>query len=222
MFSDIISKGYFSQAYGYSTFPIFPLNNVGSLLITGLEYKHCLFLTIGTIELLSIVFVFLLGKSICNFKTGILAALFLSFYSANIAFGVHSIIAMSMGITFFSIICYLIIKNHSDDWNSIGIKLCLDVSLLFNFWIYMNPETYSYNLLDNRWDIIYNCNKFYQIYQIFKILIPGKNSKSSFERVWDYRIKILMNSSDYKIPTNIEEIESLLNMCYEQVCKKLT
>jgi len=121
MFNDIISKGYFSSKYMYSLFPMFPLSNVASLLTTGLDYKLCLFLTTGIIELSSIVFVFLLGKSICNFKTGILASLFLSFYSSHIAFGTHSIIAMSMGITFFSIIGYLIIKNHMEGSLKINI-----------------------------------------------------------------------------------------------------
>ena len=114
MFNDIISKGYFPSIYTYSSFPIFPLSNVAYLLITGLDYKLCLFLTTGIIELLSIVFVFFLGKSICNFKTGLLASLFLSFYSSHIAFGTYSIIAMSMGIIFFSIIGYLIIRNHTE------------------------------------------------------------------------------------------------------------
>jgi hypothetical protein len=121
MINDIISKGYFSSKYMYSLFPMFPLSNVASSLATGLDYKLCLFLTTGIIELSSIVFVFLLGKSICNFKTGILASLFLSFYSSHIAFGTHSIIAMSMGITFFSIIGYLIIKNHKEESLKINI-----------------------------------------------------------------------------------------------------
>ncbi len=130
MFNDIISRGYFSLEYMYSRFPIFPFENVESILVTGLEYKLCLFFTIGIIELLSIVFVFLLGKTICNFKTGVLASLFLSFYSAHIAYGTHSIIAMSVGITFFSIICYLIIKNHIKKSLKISIIIFLFLILL--------------------------------------------------------------------------------------------
>lgn len=130
MFNDIISRGYFPSIYLYIDFPIFPLENVESMLVTGLEYKLCLFFTTGIIELLSIIFVFLLGKTICNFKTGILASLFLSFHSAHIAFGTHSIIAMSMGITVFSIIGYLIIKNHIKKSLKISIIIFLFLVLL--------------------------------------------------------------------------------------------
>jgi hypothetical protein len=161
MFNDIISKGYISSKYIYSSFPMFPLSNIASLLATGLDYKLCLFLTTGIIELSSIVFVFLLGKSIYNFKTGILASLFLSFYSSHIAFGTHSIIAMSMGITFFSIIGYLIIKNHKEEslkiiilvifflvisilTHTIVATICL--LLLFSFLI----GKYLYKFLENK------------------------------------------------------------------------
>ena len=130
MTGDIISRGYFPLEYPYSKFPIFPINSAVSLLTTGLEYKLCLFFTVGIIELLSIVFVFLLGKTICNFKTGVFAALFLSFCPFNIAYGTHSIIAMSVGITFFSIICYLIIKNHIKKSLKISIIIFLFLALL--------------------------------------------------------------------------------------------
>jgi hypothetical protein len=135
MFNDIIGKGYLSSKYMYSSFPMFPISNVASLLTTGLDYKLCLFLTTGIIELSSIVFVFLLGKSICNFKTGILASLFLSFYSSHIVFGTHSIIAMSMGITFFSIIGYLIIKNHKEE--------SLKVNILVIFFLVISILTHT-------------------------------------------------------------------------------
>jgi len=130
MFNDTIGKGYLPSEYMYSKFPIFPLKNVASLLITGLEYKHCLFFTTGIIELLSIIFVFLLGKIICNFKTGILASLFLSFFSIYIGYGTHSIIAMSIGITFFSVICYLLVKNHIEKSIKISIIIIVLLSIL--------------------------------------------------------------------------------------------
>jgi hypothetical protein len=130
MFNDTISSGYLPSEYMYSKFPIFPLNNVASILLTGLEYKHCLFFTTGFIELVTIIFVFLLGKIICNFKTGILASLFLSFFSFNIGYGTHSIIAMSIGITLFSAICYLLVKNHKANSIKIAIIIIILLSIL--------------------------------------------------------------------------------------------
>ena len=128
MLNDIASRGYFPSEYMYSKFPLFPFHSVASLLITGLEYKYCLFLTIGIIELSSISFVFFISRSICNFKTGVLVSLLFSFYPAFIAFGTHSIIAMSMGITIFAIVCYLIIKNYKEQ--SIKLTILLIVFLI--------------------------------------------------------------------------------------------
>ena len=130
MLNDIISKGYIPSEYMYAKFPIFPFNNAASFLITGLEYKYSLFLTTGIIELLSIIFVFLSGKIICNYKTGVLASLFLSFFSIHIGYGTHSIIAMSIGITLFSVICYLLIKNHIEKSIKINIIIIFLLSVL--------------------------------------------------------------------------------------------
>jgi len=114
MLNGIIAEGHLLPGFMYTNFPVFPLENVAFLLVTGIGYKDSLFFSSGIIELMSIVLIFLLGKTICDLKTGLLASLVFSFSSAYIAYGTHSIIAMSIGIMLLSVIAYLIIKNYDE------------------------------------------------------------------------------------------------------------
>lgn len=95
----------------YADFPIMHLNIMGMRLITQLDPKDSLFLSIGLFYILSTLFVFLLGQRLINTKTGLLAALLISITSFHIGWGAW-LIPTSLGIGIFAMLLWLIFKGN--------------------------------------------------------------------------------------------------------------
>ena len=86
------------------------LNVMDMRIITQLDPKDSLFLSIGLFYILSTLFVFLLGQRLINTKTGLLAALLISITSFHIGWGAW-LIPCSLGIGIFAMLLWLIFKG---------------------------------------------------------------------------------------------------------------
>jgi len=102
-----LATGYTS----YADFPITHLNIMAVRVITQLDPKDSLFLSIGLFYIFSTLFVFLLGQRLINTKTGLLAALLISITSFHIGWGAW-LIPCSLGIGIFAMLLWLIFKGN--------------------------------------------------------------------------------------------------------------
>ncbi|MFC1862140.1 hypothetical protein ACFLX6_02510 [Chloroflexota bacterium] len=95
----------------YLNYPIMHLNTVTMKLITGVDCKVAMFLSNALPVLPSILLVFLVGRKVIDTRGALLAILLLSLCDFHIAKG-FEITATCLGVIFFSIILYLLIKEH--------------------------------------------------------------------------------------------------------------
>ena len=112
-------------------------------------------------------------------------------------------------------------KDILELWSKFGNRLCLDVSILFNFWVYINKFA-GYDAFNKGYfDVYMMTNKYYQILMVLKKLIKGSKIDSSFQRIWDNRISFLEKEVKIKIPSNINELEGCIEYCYKQTSEAL-
>lgn len=123
--SDIIKFGYLPINYSYINYPIMHLLISINCLITDETIKNSMFFTVGISEIISLVFIFLIGRLVSSAKTGILATILIAVSGYHISWG-YQIIPMSLGLIFFTILIYLIFRG------SFSIKFKI-ISLLFIF-----------------------------------------------------------------------------------------
>lgn len=103
-----------SASYGYYNYPIFHLIVIVTKILTGLEFKESLFLSVGIFYVVaSSLFVFLISKNLLGIKGGLLAALLMITNMFYISWGAW-LIPTSLGVVFFAIILYLIFVGRSD------------------------------------------------------------------------------------------------------------
>ncbi len=93
----------------YVDFPMMHLDIMATRLITSLGPKDSLFFSVGLFYIVSILFVFLLGQRLVDTKTGLLAALVISFTEFHISWGAW-LVPMALGVAIFSVILWLIFK----------------------------------------------------------------------------------------------------------------
>ncbi len=112
---DYIAQGhilpYLSSKGGenhYYSMPMMHLNVAIMQLMSGVDLKTAMFLGAGLPLLLSTIFVFLIGRSLGSTKIGLLAMLLVSLSDYHIMWSAENIIAMSFGLTLFTIILYLL------------------------------------------------------------------------------------------------------------------
>jgi hypothetical protein len=96
----------------YSYFPIMHLVVMATRIITSLNPKDSLFLSVGILNIVSILFVFLIGQRLLDGKGGLLAALFISVCPSHITSGT-TLIAQSLGHIFFTVLLFLILRRTS-------------------------------------------------------------------------------------------------------------
>ncbi|WP_162198562.1 hypothetical protein [Methanosarcina mazei] len=110
--SDIIEFGHLPIDYTYSKYPIMHLLvSIGSL-ISNITIKNSMGFTVGLFEIISLIYVFLIGRSISSIKIGILATFLVAVSSYHISWGYY-IIPMSLGLSVFSTIFYLLFRKKS-------------------------------------------------------------------------------------------------------------
>lgn len=158
----ILEMGHIPEDFGYSKLPIMHLIVGSTMLITDLNYKLSTMFSIDFIEVIGIVFVFLLGRFIYNIKVGLMASLLLGVASRNIRWGFWTI-PQTLTLTLILIMIYLIfIKERkiiiiASLYLITGVIIILTHTigslavalLLFTFWLSfetlkrVNQEKYS-------------------------------------------------------------------------------
>jgi hypothetical protein len=113
LINEIISIGHIPSDYpgAYDSFFMMPLTVAAVKQIFGLNMKYAYF-SIGVIEAVSPIFLFFICKHLFNFKSGLMAALILALSNYYIGLG-YWIIAMSLGLSIFSLILLLAILKVS-------------------------------------------------------------------------------------------------------------
>ena len=119
----ISQEGYIppiERAFNYSHYPIAHLIASITHILTALDLKNSIVLSIGLITIFGIVFIFLIGKKLGGPKVGLIAALLMCICSQHIMWSAGNIIAMSLGLTILPLIIFLLFKMD-DRLNSIKV-----------------------------------------------------------------------------------------------------
>lgn len=109
------------------------------------------------------------------------------------------------------------------EWKKTGSKVRLDVSLLFDFWLYFFSEgVRGFQAFDRRpLDVPMNVNRFYQVFQVLRILIGQRKQDASFQRVWDDRLIFLESKKQYQKPLDFKSFEECIENCSLRVANRL-
>ena len=97
----------------YLYYPLSHLNITAVKLMTGLNYKAAMFFGAGLPLILSTIFVFLIGRNLVDRKIGLLAALLINLADCHLMWSI-SIIAMSFGISLYTMILYLFLRDKGN------------------------------------------------------------------------------------------------------------
>ena len=107
----MVSAGHLGDfMQGYQYYPMAYLISAPGHLITGLEIKDSMFI-LSAIEVISLIFVFLVGKQIFNTTAGLLAVLILSVFDWHIYWGFW-IKAMTLGIALLPITIFFLLASR--------------------------------------------------------------------------------------------------------------
>jgi hypothetical protein len=108
IFSQIIDTGHISpEIGGYYYMPVQHFLVSATAQLTGLGVREAMLLSIGLLEVLSLLFIFLLGRQISDARFGLLAALLLAVNNLHIIQG-WWLVAQTAGIALVSLVLYLI------------------------------------------------------------------------------------------------------------------
>lgn len=134
----------------YAAFPVMHLNIMLTRIITLLNPKDSYYLSIGLYYVVSIMFIFLLGKSLINTKIGLLAALLISINMNHISWGVL-LVPASFGIGIFAVISWLIFKGTSNlSHNLVLIVMYVAVVFTHSLPAFITAMTLSLLYIANR------------------------------------------------------------------------
>ncbi|MBA7642409.1 hypothetical protein ES703_50102 [subsurface metagenome] len=145
----ILEAGTIPGGYPYSELPVMHLIIDATALVTGLNYKFATMLSISMLQVVGLIFVFLLGRFVFNSKIGLLAALLLGIAGLWIALGV-GVHPTTIGLVLVALSIYMILKAREEKSFILSFlsllvmgvlilthtitALCLAV-LLFSFWL---------------------------------------------------------------------------------------
>jgi hypothetical protein len=105
--TQILNSGRVPAGTVYSYLPFMHLIVVTTMSLTGLSYKFSAMLSVSFSNVISLVFIFLLGKSLFDWKAGMLSALLLGVADSYIELGSMNI-PFALGLFFFSFLAYVI------------------------------------------------------------------------------------------------------------------
>jgi len=104
---DILSSSHIPDNFPYSKLPVMHLIVASTSLLTGLDYKFSAMSSIDILQIISIIFIFMLGKFVFNSKIGLLSALIIAISDRYIQIGFW-IIPQTLGMILITILIYLI------------------------------------------------------------------------------------------------------------------
>jgi hypothetical protein len=155
--SYIIKLGHLPISETYSKYPIMHILVSIASLVLNISIKNSMFFTVGLFEIISLIYVFLIGRFISSIKTSILATFLVAVSSYHISWG-YQIIPMSLGLSIFSTIFYLLFREKSSKLPSFRI-----ITLLFIFLIIFT-HTLSTAVTWLFIGLLYVVNRIYSIY----------------------------------------------------------
>jgi hypothetical protein len=108
-------------------------------------------------------------------------------------------------------------------WDKIGSIIRLDISLLFDFWLYFNSQTVGgFRAFEKRsLDVPINVNRFYQILQALRKLTVHRRQDASFQKVWDDRVIFLESQKGFQKPSDLKSLEKFIENCNRQAAVML-
>lgn len=114
----------FGRYTSYAGFPVLHLEIMVTEMITGLNPKDSLFLSIGIFYVASIIFVFLVSQYLLGTAGGLLAALAICINQFHIVWGAW-LIPTSLGVGIFAMILYFVFVGCSSVRNSLLLIIVL-------------------------------------------------------------------------------------------------
>ena len=110
----LLTLGYMPDfAMKYATMPIYHLLVGATSLITNLEYKYATMFSVNLLQVVSdILFIFLMGKAMFNYRVGLLAGLLLTVASYHVQKGYWTI-PNTLGVTIILVVLYLLLNLRS-------------------------------------------------------------------------------------------------------------
>jgi len=132
VYNRIIQTGHLLREIGgYYYMPIHHYMVTTSVQLTGISVRTVMILTIGLVEVLSLIFVFLFARHLFNAKVGLLSALVLGINNLHITWG-WWLVAQTAGIAFLPMILFLISRARMQDsfWFKVIYILMLFVLLM--------------------------------------------------------------------------------------------
>lgn len=107
----IIDTGFIPKSGGiYFDNPLSYLSTIINMFVLGLDYKNSLIIAVGIPMIISILFVYLLGRVLFSNKIGLIASLFIGAYPFHILYS-YVLIPNCTGFVFYSILLYFIFCN---------------------------------------------------------------------------------------------------------------
>ncbi len=113
----------------YINMPVMHLNIMATRIITGLNPKDSLFLSIGLFNVVSILFIFLLAQRLLGRKGGLLAALIAGVSRFHLISGVF-LAPNGFGLTIYTMIIFLILRKRQPATNRVLI-ITLFLAMIF-------------------------------------------------------------------------------------------
>jgi hypothetical protein len=106
----LVNLGRIPLGTGYSELPVFHLIVASLSSVTGLDYKMSVMASIGFFNVVSLVFVFLIGKRLLSVRLGLLAALILGVADWHVNSGMEPI-PSTLGAAFILVIVYFLLRQ---------------------------------------------------------------------------------------------------------------
>ncbi len=114
---------------GYQNTPV-SIYLVAGLIKLGLVTKWAMILSIGLLEVASLIFTYLLGKRLFNIRIGLLAMLILATDNLHVMWG-WWIVAQTLGVALFVVLLYLVVSNKLSIWRVI-LACLVCVAIVFS------------------------------------------------------------------------------------------
>jgi len=109
----------------------------------------------------------------------------------------------------------LLTGNKLEEWRKNCAKFAIPISVLINFWLYMEcKKGFSFS---RRVDVQINCNRAYHLIQVLKIIVDDRISQTAIDKIWESRIVHLQDKNNINAPRDLGEINNLLELCYERI-----
>ena len=107
----IVETGRVPPGLGYSEFPILHIAIASTMLVTGVSYKIASIMSVGLLQTLSLVLVFMYGRFIYSSRVGLLASLILAIAVWNMRLGFW-VRPITLAVILAMLVAYIVLRMH--------------------------------------------------------------------------------------------------------------